>query len=78
MLNVKPHHFVIFILAAPYEKQSAYSAYHFAKALLAKGHFLDAVFFYSDGVMVANPLLSSEQNNLFELCLKQHFHFYNP
>ncbi len=41
--------FVILITAAPVSQQGAYTAYHYARALLAQSHQLRAVFFYQDG-----------------------------
>jgi tRNA 2-thiouridine synthesizing protein D len=65
----KPYRFVLVVLAGPYSKQSAYTAFRFAESLLILGHHLECVFFYGDGVIVGNPLLSppSDESNLYQL-----------
>ena len=42
--------FGILVNEGPYTHQAADSAYHFAKAVLEKGHEVFRVFFYHDGV----------------------------
>lgn len=49
--------FAILITAAPYTSQASTSAYHFAKALIKKGHHINQVFFYMDGAHHANQLI---------------------
>jgi tRNA 2-thiouridine synthesizing protein D len=49
--------FSILITAAPYTSQASCSAYHFAKAVIAKNHQILQVFFYQDGVNHANNLI---------------------
>ncbi|MBO8126068.1 MAG: sulfurtransferase complex subunit TusD [Firmicutes bacterium] len=44
----------VLVLEGPYQHQASDSAYHFVKAALAKGHEICGVFFYMDGVNVAN------------------------
>ena len=65
----KTYRFVLLVLAAPHSKQSAYSAFRFAESLLTLGHHLECVFFYGEGVIVGNPLLSppSDEYNLHQL-----------
>jgi tRNA 2-thiouridine synthesizing protein D len=48
--------FSILVGASPYQHQAADTAYHFATALLRRGHALRQVFFYHDGVQVASRL----------------------
>ncbi len=49
--------FSILITSAPYTSQASCSAYHFAKAVIAKNHQILQVFFYLDGVHHANNLI---------------------
>ena len=42
--------FGLMVSAGPYTHQAADSAYQFAKAALSKGHEIQRVFFYHDGV----------------------------
>jgi tRNA 2-thiouridine synthesizing protein D len=44
----------ILLLTGPYQHEAADTAYHFAKAALARGHEVLGVFLYTDGVNVAN------------------------
>lgn len=59
--------FTLNVFGAPLSSQSSDSAYRFASAALAGGHQIDRVFFYGDGVLNANSLLSppSDEQNLF-------------
>lgn len=50
--------FSLLITANPYISQGHYTALRFAERLLANGHSLKQVFFYSDAVLVANRLNS--------------------
>lgn len=54
--------FVLLVGASPYTHQSADTALQFAKSLVKKGHKLEQVFFYYDGVYVASGLASPEQS----------------
>lgn len=49
--------FSLLITGAPYTAQTSCSAYHFAKAVIAKNHQIQQVFFYQDGVHHANNLI---------------------
>ena len=40
----------ILVKEGPYNHQASDTAYKFAKAAMKKGHRIDAVFFYNDGV----------------------------
>jgi tRNA 2-thiouridine synthesizing protein D len=42
--------FAICVCSSPYSSQASYSAYQYAKSLLAQGHQLYRVFFYQDGI----------------------------
>jgi tRNA 2-thiouridine synthesizing protein D len=55
--------FGILILDGPYQHQAADSAYHFAKAVLAKGHEIVTIFFYQDGVINATKLMDVPQDD---------------
>jgi len=44
----------ILLLTGPYQHEAADTAYHFAKAALARGHEVLGVFLYTDGVNNAN------------------------
>ncbi|MER2492264.1 sulfurtransferase complex subunit TusD [Catenovulum sediminis] len=57
--------FLLFVTSSP-EQQSALSAFQFAKQACQK-HQLPAVFFYSDGVYIANELRSPPTDE-FDLC----------
>lgn len=49
-------HYTLVVTGPAYGTQQASSAYQFALALLEKGHALDGVFFYREGVANANQL----------------------
>ena len=55
--------FAILINEGPYTHQATDSAYHFAKAVLAKGHEIFRVFFYHDGVNNATRLTTPPQDD---------------
>ncbi len=52
----------ILVNAGPYTHQANDSAYLFARAALARGHTIGRVFFYHDGVNVANRLTEPPQD----------------
>lgn len=47
-------HYTLVVTGPAYGTQQASSAYQFALALLNKGHILDSVFFYREGILNAN------------------------
>jgi tRNA 2-thiouridine synthesizing protein D len=51
-------HYTLVVTGPAYGTQQASSAYQFALALLRRGHVLDSVFFYREGVTNANQLTS--------------------
>lgn len=55
--------FGILINEGPYNHQAADSAYQFCKAALEKGHEIDRVFFYHDGVNNATKLTEPPQDD---------------
>ena len=55
--------FAIQINEGPYTHQASDTAYHFAKAALAKGHEIFRVFFYHDGVNNATRLTTPPQDD---------------
>ncbi|MCC5883705.1 MAG: sulfurtransferase complex subunit TusD [Halomonas sp.] len=52
----------LLVKGAPYSSQAAHSALRFASALLARGHRLERVFFYHDGVFNAARLAAPPQD----------------
>jgi tRNA 2-thiouridine synthesizing protein D len=50
--------YCLLVTGPAYGSQQASSAYKFAQALLAAGHRLSSVFFYREGVLNANQLIS--------------------
>lgn len=55
--------FTILVNEGPFTHQASDSAYHFAKAALAKGHEIFRVFFYYDGVNNANKLSEPQSDD---------------
>jgi tRNA 2-thiouridine synthesizing protein D len=55
--------FAILISEGPYTHQAADTAFHFAKAVLARGHEIFRVFFYHDGVNNATRLTTPPQDD---------------
>ena len=58
--------YVVVVNGAVYGAQSALTAYRFANALVAKGHRLEQVFFYQDGVLNASNFVAPA-NDEFDL-----------
>ena len=56
--------FVLNITGAPYASLAPLSALRFAKAALAAGHTIQRVFFYQEGVTVANGLSCPPQDEI--------------
>ena len=58
--------FTILVNAGPYTHQASDSAWQFACAALQKGHMVNRIFFYGDGVYSANRLIEpqSDERNL--------------
>ncbi|WP_280545802.1 MULTISPECIES: sulfurtransferase complex subunit TusD [unclassified Halomonas] len=54
--------YAILLMGAPYSDQASHSALRFARALVARGHRLEAVFFYHDGVHNAARLAAPPQD----------------
>lgn len=59
----------ILVNEGPFTHQASDSAYRFTKAALAKGHEIDRVFFYNDGVNNSNKLSEpqSDDRNVVKL-----------
>ena len=55
--------FGILVSEGPYTHQASDSAYQFCKAALAKGHEIQRVFFYHDGVYNATKLTEPPQDD---------------
>lgn len=62
--------FTLVIQSSPFSGQSVSTAYRFAKSVIDQGHELYRVFFYSDGTLIANSLISPPQD---ELNLPEHW-----
>lgn len=58
--------FTVVVLESPYNHQAGDSAYNFIEAALQKGHDIQGVFFYCDGVYNANRLMDppSDDRNI--------------
>lgn len=54
--------YALLLMGAPYSHQASHSALRFAQAVVARGHRLDAVFFYHDGVQNAARLAAPPQD----------------
>ena len=54
--------FSLIIQASPFSTQSTGTAYRFASALLAEGHQIHRIFFYSDAVLTASKLVATPQD----------------
>jgi len=54
--------YAILLMGAPYSSQAAHSALRFARALVGRGHRLEGVFFYHDGVHNAARLAAPPQD----------------
>jgi len=53
----------VLVNEGPYNHQAADTAYQFARAALAKGHRVQRVFFYNDGVNNASKLTEPPQDD---------------
>lgn len=58
--------FTVVVLESPYNHEAGDSAYNFIEAALQKGHEIQGVFFYCDGVYNANNLMDppSDDRNI--------------
>ncbi len=56
--------FALAVHGAPYSSQASSSALRFARAATAAGHQIERVFFYHDGVAVANESIVAPQDEL--------------
>ncbi|SOC57054.1 tRNA 2-thiouridine synthesizing protein D [Chromohalobacter canadensis] len=54
--------YALLVLGGPYSDQAAHSALRFAHAAIARGHSVDTVFFYHDGVHNAAHLAAPPQD----------------
>ncbi|PMR67808.1 sulfurtransferase complex subunit TusD [Halomonas heilongjiangensis] len=54
--------YAILLLGAPYSCQASHSALRFARAVVERGHHLETVFFYHDGVQNAARLAAPPQD----------------
>lgn len=56
--------FTLFITQAPFDNQSAYSAYRFAAAAIAGGHSIKGIFFYQGGAHNGNSFQAGLSDDL--------------
>ncbi len=56
--------FSLVVLSAPYSNQSSMTAFEFAKTLLAEGHSIHRIFFYSDGIHNATSLSAPPRDEI--------------
>lgn len=56
--------FSILITASPFTHQASDTAFHFAQAVLAKGHQISQIFFYQDSVHNGSRLACSPQDEM--------------
>jgi tRNA 2-thiouridine synthesizing protein D len=56
--------FALAVYGAPYSSQASSSALRFARAVTAAGHEIERVFFYHDGVSVANDSIVAPQDEV--------------
>lgn len=54
--------YALIVQGGPYSRQASHSALRFADALVSRGHCLETVFFYQDGVYNATRLASPPQD----------------
>lgn len=66
--------YALLVMGAPYSSQAPHSALRFARALISRGHTLDSVFFYQDGVHNASFLMTppQDEDNLYQQWLSLH------
>jgi len=53
----------VLVLEGPYNHEASDSAYNFIQAALARGHTIQGVFFYDDGVYNATKLMDPPQDD---------------
>ncbi|MDO6442410.1 MULTISPECIES: sulfurtransferase complex subunit TusD [unclassified Marinobacter] len=58
MAAIQLQNYTLVITGAPYSSQAPQTALAFARATLAKGHRVDRIFLYGDGVHLASALSS--------------------
>ena len=56
--------FSVVVYAPPYSSEAATSALKFSRAVIAKGHSIYRIFFFSDGVHNANSLTITPQDEI--------------
>ena len=56
--------FALLVTHAPWDSQSAYSAFRFAKAAIETGHKVKGIFFYQAGVLNGNSFQSGHSDEL--------------
>ncbi len=66
--------YVLAISAANYGKQAAFIALQFAEVLIAKGHQIQQIFFFQDGVTNGNSLVLPANDEVNLLKAWQTFH----
>ena len=53
----------ILLKEGPYNHQASDTAYNFAEAAIKRGHRIDAVFLYNDGVLNVSKLMDPPQDD---------------
>ena len=56
--------FSVVVYAPPYSSEAATSALKFSRAVIARGHSIYRIFFFSDGVHNANSLVITPQDEI--------------
>ena len=64
MTSMNALNYCVIVRCAPDQQSQALSAIDFTRALLAKGHRLERVFFYQQGVLTASGLRTPAQGEL--------------
>ncbi|MDO6514364.1 sulfurtransferase complex subunit TusD [Neptuniibacter sp. 2_MG-2023] len=54
--------FSLIVHASPFSAQTSSTAYRYAKCLLEEGHQIFRIFYYGDGVLVANQQIAPPQD----------------
>jgi tRNA 2-thiouridine synthesizing protein D len=64
MASMNPLNYCVIVRCGPEQQSQALSAVDFTRALLDKGHKLERVFFYQQGVLTASSLRTPAQDEL--------------
>ncbi|MDP6771918.1 MAG: sulfurtransferase complex subunit TusD, partial [Anaerolineales bacterium] len=64
MASMNSLNYCLIVRCGPHQQSQALAAIDFTRALLAKGHKLERVFFYQQGVLTASSLRTPAQDEL--------------